>query len=165
MLAVALPFSHDLKGLFVGEESKEITGRHPRLAELARAFSGQLTSRVAARKSGVSYDTIQRIWNGDRPKADTLQRFCEGMRFTPEQTAQIMQAAGYATFQMLVGQDVLHGTAPVSDSKLAMIVRAYETGSRSDQELLYEMSRRIARDELPDGVEDLTKDDDRGTGN
>lgn len=73
----------------------ENLGAYPELAEVARRLTGGLTSRVLARKTGVSYDTVQRILNGDRPKADTLLKFAEGCRFDEAEIAEIMRAAKY----------------------------------------------------------------------
>ena len=73
----------------------EISGAHPRLGEIARELSGNTTARALARRAGVSYDTVSRIWNGERPKMDTLAQFARGLRLDIAATAELMAAAGY----------------------------------------------------------------------
>ena len=83
------------KAVFMPVEVTENQGAYPNLAKTARHLTGGLSSRVLARKTGLSYDTIQRILNGDRPKADTILKFAAGCRLDEEQTSELMAAADY----------------------------------------------------------------------
>lgn len=76
-------------------EMTENQGAYPKLAKTARHLTGGLSSRVLARKTGLSYDTVQRILNGDRPKADTILKFAAGCRLGESETAELMAAADY----------------------------------------------------------------------
>jgi transcriptional regulator with XRE-family HTH domain len=77
------------------QESDEAPGRYPELAKLVRQISGGLSSRVVARRTGVSHDTIARMWNGDRPSESTIIRFADSFDIDP---VPLLEAAGYTVF-------------------------------------------------------------------
>jgi len=78
----------------------EIDGRFPEFAiEVGRILGWNgadgeqvFSTRMAARKTGISYGTIASIARGDRPKADTIAKFAEGMNADRN---SLLRAAGY----------------------------------------------------------------------
>jgi transcriptional regulator with XRE-family HTH domain len=73
-------------------EASEIQGEYKELARLVRSITGNVASRVAARRSGISHDTIGRLWQGDRVSDTTLIRFAIGYGIDPN---ELLDAAGY----------------------------------------------------------------------
>ncbi len=70
----------------------EIVGAYPELALKVREVTGEVASRVAARRAGISHDTIIRMWQGDRVSQPILIRFALGYRVDPN---PLLEAAGY----------------------------------------------------------------------
>ena len=70
----------------------EIVGAYPELAVKVREITGEVASRVAARRAGISHDTIIRMWQGDRVSQPILFRFALGYRVDPN---PLLEAAGY----------------------------------------------------------------------
>jgi transcriptional regulator with XRE-family HTH domain len=106
-------------------EISDITGPYPRLGERAREFSAGLTARVLARKTGLSYDTISRVWNGERLKIETLLKFAHGLGLSEAQTSELMAAADYG-FGTFSDQIALKTSATVSVKGEASEVINYE---------------------------------------
>lgn len=75
-----------------GSEEKKILGSYPKLAKLVREITGDVPSRVAARRAKISHDTIIRMWDGDRPTESTLIRFAQGYDIEPN---VLLEAAGF----------------------------------------------------------------------
>jgi hypothetical protein len=70
----------------------EVSGAYPELAHLVRQITGNVTRAVAASRSGVSHDTIARLWRGERVSEAILIRFALGYRVDPN---PLLRAAGY----------------------------------------------------------------------
>lgn len=74
------------------EKKPEIVGPYPELAHLVLQITGNVARAVAARRSGVSHDTIARLWAGERSNEATLIRFAVGYGIDPN---PLFKAAGY----------------------------------------------------------------------
>lgn len=68
----------------VALKDNEVMGPCPDLARLTRQITGDVPSRVAARRSGVSHDTITRMWQGDRVSEAIVIRFALGYGVDPD---------------------------------------------------------------------------------
>jgi len=74
----------------------EIVGAYPEFAKKVREVTGEVASRVAARRGGISHDTVIRMWQGDRVSQPIILRFALGYRIDPN---PLLEAAGYPTVE------------------------------------------------------------------
>jgi hypothetical protein len=72
--------------------NRPIVGKYRDLANLVRQRVGGMSSRTAARRAQVSYNTILKMVDGDRPKADLIIKFAEGFEEDP---VALLKLAGY----------------------------------------------------------------------
>ena len=82
------------KGIEVGLMSakSQVVGPCPELGRLVRQLTGDVPSRVASRRAGISHDTIIRMWAGDKVSEGMILRFAQGYRTDPN---PLLEAAGY----------------------------------------------------------------------
>ena len=80
---------------WVHASDDEIPGNWKALARLARRITGKVPSRVAARRSGISHDTVLRLWEGDRISVQKLVDFAQGYGVDAK---PLLEAAGYPIF-------------------------------------------------------------------
>ena len=97
----------------------EPAGMCPELARRVREVTGDVASRVAARRAGISHDTIIRMWAGDRVSEGMILRFAQGYDADPN---PLLEAAGYSRLparQVLTVKDGSQGgeIEGVSDSQ------------------------------------------------
>jgi transcriptional regulator with XRE-family HTH domain len=111
------------------EEYGEITGPYPQLALLIRKLTQGMTSRVAARRAGVSNSTISRMCAGDRPAVDTIIKFAEGFHIDPK---PLLEAADYGAFStvslsadFVVAERQIHYNADPTDAEEEELLRLY----------------------------------------
>jgi hypothetical protein len=106
------------------------SGPYPELARLTRQVTGEVTSRVAARRGNVSHDTISRLWNGDRVTESILFRFALGYGISPN---PLLRAAGYPPLPTTDAKGVRE-----SATQYAALdpPPGYETLSPADQEIV-----------------------------
>src|ERR1051326_5069879 len=79
---------------------EDIPGVYKDLARIVRGLTRGMASRVAARRANVSYNTILRMMEGDRPSVDTILRFAQGFNVDP---GPLLQAAGYPIASGAIG--------------------------------------------------------------
>jgi hypothetical protein len=78
-----------------------ITGNYPVLAREVRSLLGwygngqRMTSRVAARKTGISHTTISGLLQGDRFRMELMIQFARGMGLDTAGVNRILRAADY----------------------------------------------------------------------
>lgn len=65
--------------------TEPVSGAYKELAEKVRRVTGRVPSRTAARRGGISHDTITRMWQGERPTEATLVRFAIGYGISPNE--------------------------------------------------------------------------------
>lgn len=76
-----------------GRESDDSDqARYPKLAELTRTATGEMSSRQSAVRGNVTHDVIARMWNGKRVSILNIARFCNGFKIDP---LLVLEAAGY----------------------------------------------------------------------
>ena len=125
-------------------EMTENLGAYPKLAKTAHRLTGGLSSRVLARKTGLSYDTIQRILKGDRPKADTILKFAAGCRLGESETAELMAAADYGYLT-----PVRQAPKPKTESELADEGEIERVSDSQEPEAESRLKWMAAYDHLP----------------
>lgn len=86
---------------------EEIPGAWKDLARQARQITGKVASRVAARRAGISHDTIIRLWDGDRISVQKLLDFAQGYGINPK---PLLEAARYPILESTSG-------IPLADSE------------------------------------------------
>lgn len=82
---------------WVSASDGDIPGAWKDLARLARKTTGKVASRVAARRAGISHDTIIRLWDGDRISVQKLIDFAKGYGVDPK---PLLEAADYPIFEV-----------------------------------------------------------------
>ena len=72
--------------------SDAITGPYPDFARLVRGITGTASSRGVAIRSGVSHNTITRMWNGEKVGDDLIRKFATAYQTDP---LPLLRAAGH----------------------------------------------------------------------
>ena len=88
------------------EKEKPITGRYPELAKEMRRLLRGMSSRAAARKSGVNYATLSTMLHGDRASMESTVKVAQAFGADPN---RLLEVSGYP---------VVHAPAPVEDPLL-----------------------------------------------
>ncbi len=136
------------QGWLVPQEGEESTDNQTELAKLVRAITGDVPRMTAAIRSGVSHDTIARLWRGERVSEATLLRFALGYHTDPN---PLLVAAGYSPIKLPKGETKEEGSdrsvqlstgdwitlAPHDDQPelTAQLVEAYIMGLREKPRL------------------------------
>ena len=74
------------------DRAKDEGVEYPELARLVKSITGDVPRMTAANRSGVSHDTIARLWRGERVSEAMLLRFALGYKTDPN---PLFTAAGY----------------------------------------------------------------------
>jgi transcriptional regulator with XRE-family HTH domain len=109
-----------------------VTGPHPELARLVRQITGDVASRVAARRGNISHDTISRLWNGDRVTESILFRLALGYGVNPN---PLLKAAGYPPLPIANAKGVRESVAAAYSPALAP-PEGFEALTPADQEVV-----------------------------
>lgn len=116
---------------------KPIEGPYPELARLVREVLGDLSARVAARRSGVNYLTISNMAQGERGSMSSIIRFANGFRRDPN---PLLIAAGWPAIDGAQSQVEMAGADPLSlvgpdvdISPLAAVPHAFGSASASTE--------------------------------
>ena len=113
-------------------------GTCPELARLVRQVTGDVASRVASRRAGISHDTVIRMWTGDRVSEGMILRFSQGYGIDPN---PLLEAAGYPPLSQFKG-----------DPPPPNVV---ETKRQPDPEPPHRKIERIPVFPMPEGYNDL----------
>jgi hypothetical protein len=104
MLSTVSP--HKLLGgsvLGAPTQKPEIVGAYKEFARLVRDITGDVTRRQAEIHSGVSHDTIARMWRGERVSEAMILRFATGYRVDAN---PLLEAAGYSPLTRYAGDSL-----------------------------------------------------------
>lgn len=81
-------------------QKPEIVGAYKEFARLVRDITGDVTRRQAEIHSGVSHDTVARMWRGERVSEAMILRFATGYRVDAN---PLLEAAGYSPLTRFAG--------------------------------------------------------------